>query len=695
MNSQNRTNILLRYFLISAGILLLAGFIVHKLFRTTVIDAEKWRAKAELDFSAIDTIPPTRGDILAADGSILATNLRYYTIRIDYRTERFSETLLRESLPALGDSLAKYYPYRTSAQWQQHLLAPLEVAPKKRSRYHKIVSNITFAEYERLRTFPFFNIKKKAYNGLVVEKNMRRSNPYGMMAKRSVGGVGEQANGQIHGVSGLEMALDSLLYGTPGTAKRIALTRTVGSQVDIPAVKGFDIVTTIDIKMQDIVENELNRMLDTADAEWGVAILMEVATGEIKAISNLEKSPTSGEYIEGMNRAVLGYEPGSVIKPISMLLALEEGMVSNLDQVIPIGSSYAYAGGKPITDSHYNAALTVRGVIEQSSNIGMTKILANTSGPFHANPAHFRQRLEEIGFLDPFNMGIAGERIPNIAAKPSRISLSRMCFGYATEIPPIYTLAMYNAIANDGKFVRPRLVKELRGPDFDSIIPVSYIREQVCSPENAAKLRDMLTAVVWGDHGTARNYVRDKNVRIAGKTGTSYMVGKNGYDFHRKRLAFCGFFPAENPQYSCIVLTCHPKRNLLGAPSSSGQTVKNIAAKMYSRGMLGNTSDYREGNGEGESPTLYATRRQSTNENIRTQLRMGATRQLAAKNHTQVNQGEIPQVTGMGIRDALVTLEEAGFNVVFNGNGFVKTQSPQAGTAAKQGETVTLQLTEF
>lgn len=695
MNTRNRTNILIRYVIISAGILLLAGAIVSKLFKTTVIHAEKWNAIANRDFEAIDTILPARGDILASDGSILATNLRYYTVRLDYRTERFNEKMLRDSLPALSDSLAKYHPQRSAAEWKKYLEEPLAKEKKQRTRSKKVLSNLTFAEYERLRTFPFFSLKNRNQNGLVVEKNMRRSNPYGKMAKRSIGGVGEQANTEIHGVSGLEMALDSLLYGKPGTAKKIALTDHLGHQTDIPAVRGYDIITTIDIRMQDIVENELNRMLDTADAEWGVAVLMEVATGEIKAISNLEKSPQTGEYIEGMNRAVLGFEPGSVIKPISMLLALEDGLVSDLDQVIPIGSSYSYAGGKAITDSHYNSSLTVRGVIEQSSNIGMTKILANTSGPYHADPSRFRRRLEEIGFLEPFNMGIAGERIPNIHGKPSRISLSRMCFGYATEIPPIYTLTMYNAIANNGHFVRPRIVKELRGEDFDSVVPVSYVREKICSEENAAKLRDMLTAVVWGDHGTARNYVKDKNVKIAGKTGTSYMVGKNGYDTSRKRLTFCGFFPVENPQYTCIVLTCHPKRNLMGAPSSSGQTVKNIASKMYSRGMLGNSTDYKANPESDSQPTIYASNNGTEKKVLKNGLGLSRSRELAPLHSVTHKDGDVPQVLGMGIREALVTLEEAGYNVEFSGTGYVKQQSPAAGAVFAKGRTVNLQLTPF
>lgn len=695
MTINNRTNILLRYIIISVGILCLAGLIVNKLFKTTVIHAAQWQAIANADFGSIDTILPPRGDILASDGSILATNLRYYTIRIDYRTDRFKESELRSNINALADSLAKYHSQRTAYEWKKYIEEPLGLEKSKRPRAKKILSNITFSEYERLRTFPFLSIKNRNQNGLVVERSLRRSNPYGQMAKRSIGGVGEQEYGHIHGVSGLEMALDSLLYGVPGTAKKIALTDRLGSHTEVPAKRGYDIITTIDINMQDIVENELNKMLDSTDADWGVAVLMEVSTGDIKAISNLEKSKITGDYIEGMNRAVLGFEPGSVVKPISMLLALEDGLVNDINQTIPIGSQYAYAGGKPIKDSHYNSTLTVKGVIEESSNIGMTKILANTSGPYHADPSLFRKRLEDIGFLEPFNMGIAGERIPYIDAKPSRISLSRMCFGYATEIPPIYTLAIYNAIANKGKFVRPRLVKELRGEDFDSVLPVTYIREQMCSEVNAHKIKEMLTAVVWGEHGTARNFVRDKNVKIAGKTGTSYMVGKNGYDTNRKRLSFCGIFPAEEPLYSCIVLTCNPKRKFLSAPSSSGQTVKNIATKLYSRGFLGNESSYKNVGTDISVPTIYASANSSIADNLKNGLKIKHAKELSPVKTVKSSDGNVPQVLGLGMRDAIVVLEEAGYNVSFNGEGYVKSQSPSGGTRMKKGETVKLNLAQY
>ena len=229
--------------------------------------------------------------------------------------------------------------------------------------------------------------------------------------------------------------------------------------------------------MQDIVENSLNDVLTACDADWGVAVLMEVSTGNIKAISNLEKNRAGTEYIEGMNRAVLGYEPGSVVKTLSMMIALEDGIVTDVEQVIPTGRAFPYAGGRPITDSHACDAMPVREVIERSSNIGMAKIITSRYGD---NPGAFYSRLKQLGFLDPMNTGIAGERPPRIDSvannRGGRIALSRMCYGYSTEIPPLYTLSIYNAIANDGVYVKPRLVKELISTNgVDSVLPVAYM----------------------------------------------------------------------------------------------------------------------------------------------------------------------------------------------------------------------------
>lgn len=696
MKKTNHKHILGRYLLISLFIFLLAGAIMVKMFRTTVLDAHLWNEAAERELQRTKEILPERGDILAADGSVLATTLKYFTVRIDYRAERFKTDSLLKYADAIADSMVVAFPGRaTKKQWKDSLTSQLKKDFKKRRRSFRLIDDISDADVKRLKNFPFFNMKQPGKTGLVIENKYRRRRPYGDMARRSIGGVGQtEQSRQIHGISGLECALDSFLYGVPGRSRKVMLTRRLTDLAETDATRGYDVVTTIDIGMQDIVENELNTILETCKADWGVAVLMEVATGDIKAISNLERSKNGGSYIEGMNRAVLGFEPGSVMKPISMLLALEKGLVGDVNRVISTGFSYAYAGGRPITDSHGSASMTISDVIERSSNIGMTKVITGNNSIFHRNPSEFHKSLSDIGFFDPMETGIAGERVPYMDSNPSRIALSRMCYGYASLIPPLYTLGIYNAIANDGKFVRPRLYSKLLSKEFgDTVINVSYIRDSICSPENAAKLRSMLTKVVAGDHGTGRR-LRNPYVNIAGKTGTCYMVDPvtRQYNTGAKRLAFCGFFPAENPKYSCIVLTCRPRENLMGAASTSGQVLKNIAVKMYSRGMLGNNSDFRSETDDAEkrNPRVLATSSENANKGL---AALAGLRISSSEKFEEISKGRVPRVTGMGLREAVVRLEQAGFNVrVVGKGGYVSAQSAVAGQELPAGSTINLTL---
>lgn len=689
MAKSNRHHIQFRYGLITLFILLFSAAISYKLFSTTVIDAPKWNEKARKQLERVDTIQPERGDILSDKGQILATNLRYYTVRIDFRCDNFKHNAYIENLDALADSMAAAFPSRSRDEWRERLAAPVAKPQAERPRAWPLITRISFPELQRIRTFPFFNINNSNKTGLTVESVMRRSNPYGAMARRSVGGVGQTAEcKEVHGIYGLEKALDSLLYGVPGLSKKIALTKDIVNWTDVEPTPGYNVRTTIDIQLQDIVENELNRVLDSCSADWGCAVLMDVKTGDIKAISNLERSKSGNGYIEALNYAVVGFEPGSVVKPISMMIALEDGIVDNLEEVIPIGKSWAYAGGRPITDSHYNGSLRVREVIEQSSNIGMARIITRK---YDKNPRGFVDRLREIGFLDPLNTGIAGEVVPYFNPNPARIDLSRMCYGYTSQIPPIYTLSIYNAIANGGRYVRPRLVKGLHTENFDSVLPVTYIRDRICSEENARKMQYMLKQVVWGDHGTGRSLKNDK-VALAGKTGTCYSIDPNTHTYNtaRKRLAFCGFFPADDPQYSCIVLTYFPKRNMFGAASTSGQVMKNIAVKMFSRGLLGTPPDYTEGATELSRAQLYGTTKAGRHSAVRKAA--GIKSESHPKAPAAATAGTVPSVLGLGLREAVVQLENSGYNVAFSGSGYVRQQLPAHGTRLPRGSKVTLSL---
>ena len=292
MKRENRRNILVRYGVIVFFILILSARIVYKLVDNTIVSADKWNAKAEQTLANIDTIQPVRGDILAADGSVLATNMIVYTPMLDFRVPRFKEKDYRQAVPELADSMARYFPHRTAEQWRQYLLKPLQSEKAKRPRAFPLLAKASNIQVEQLRTFPFLR-EKKLFTGFHVDKEMQRVRPYGDMARRSIGATGFVGGKSTkQGIYGLEKALDSLLAGKPGVSKKVRLTNAIVDWTDLPPVDGYNVLTTIDIKMQDIVENELNKILEVCQADWGTAVLMEVGTGDIKAIANLELSPS-------------------------------------------------------------------------------------------------------------------------------------------------------------------------------------------------------------------------------------------------------------------------------------------------------------------------------------------------------------------------------------------------------------------
>ncbi len=677
-----RASMMTRYAIVSVLFIVVAVWIAYNTFKNSVIDAPHWNELAKQELSSTNSkIQPARGDILAADGSVLATTLQYYTLRMDFGSEGFHWKAYVEKKDSLADSLARYFPIPGGIKaWRDSLEAPLH--RKRRPRGWRLISNVSYADYQQIKKFPFFKGRRLGNHGLQAEPMLRRRNPYGPMAKLSIGVVSERANGEIHGMSGLEYALDSLLYGRAGVNKKVIFTRGIGNWAEIPAVRGWDVESTIDVQMQDILENALLERLKYSRAEWGTAVLMEVATGEIKGICNLEEDPKhkgEGIYIEAMNRAVQRFEPGSVVKPLSMMIAIEDGYVNDLDSVVDIGASFkAFGQGSPITDSHYNAQLTVAGCIEQSSNIGMARILSR----FYRSPQGWHDRVAETGFLERLKSGIGEERAPWFPVVPlgsgGLVTLSRQFYGYGAEIPPLHTLSIYNAIANGGRYVRPHLVKALHRDGLDSIVPISYVRERACSERTAKMMQQCLSLVVNGDHGTARS-LRNPYVTIAGKTGTCYSVNPetHKYDTGRKRLAFCGYFPAENPKYSCVVLMFHPRENVFGAATTSGTVLRDVAISMYARGMLDNSSDYIADAAADESyketrPTLFASASNELAGIIK--RKTGSNPKRIAGGETPAA-GDVPNVRGMGLREAVNTLERAGLEVTFSGIGHVAAQT--------------------
>ncbi|MDE6206498.1 MAG: PASTA domain-containing protein [Muribaculaceae bacterium] len=707
---QHQQMIVSRFGLIFFVAVFLAVCIGYRLVDNTVIHAANWRRMGDSTLTSVKPVYPIRGEILASDGSILATNLYFYNVMMDLRCEGFKIIEFTQALPELCDSMAAHYPPYDAKKWREKFDRQLALPKNKRSRNFVLCRSMPKAEYTRIReTFPFFrDCTKRSQCGLKSDAILKRSYPFGSMARLSIGRVGQTAEcAEVHGRSGLECALDTLLYGIPGVQVRGLSTRGTKYVVDTPAVNGYDVYTTIDITIQDILESELGQMLLDAKAEWGAAMIMETATGDIKAMSNLEldKKSATPKYIEALNRCVLAYEPGSVMKVMSMAVALEKGYAKPVSREYPIGHTYNFLN-RPIRDTHSPGSLPVSRFIEYSSNIGMVKLMVPH---YTSNPKQFEYDLTEMGFFDRLNSGIGGETRPRFVKDPKLIDLSRLVFGYSSAIPPLYTCAFYNAVANDGKFVRPRLMRGLRTPEgVDSIIPVDYVRERILSSENAAILREMMHGVVWCEGGTAK-ILKNDLVEIAGKTGTCKIAlerpvfdengdsikyttpFKGGYREGHYRVTFCGFFPYDNPRYTCIVVINDPQMPYRGPAVSSGVVLKNVALKMYARGMLSENPRFDETSGSGDGPILYSSLDARRNHIVRSELNLQKPRALRQPADS-VPAGCVPDVQGISLREALTRLESRGYSVAFEGAGYVASQSPAPGTRASLGTQIKLTL---
>ncbi|MBD5190025.1 MAG: transpeptidase family protein [Bacteroidales bacterium] len=700
----NKKHILFRYGLICIGFVLFSILVVFKMFKTTVIDAGAWNQRAKSELSKVDTIAPERGNILADNGNILACNLKVYDIKIDLRHNKIKalKSVPWEKVDSLADSLDVYFPRIANLRqhpdtfakysWHTRLKKEFDKPHEKRPRALRFVQKGTMEDFEKIKTFPFVkDFKGSGFrNPLYKEERKIRMYPYGRMAYRSIGRVNEnEKTREIHGYSGLEKDLDTLLYGKPGLAKKVALTNGITNWVATPAQRGYDIRTTIDIDLQDMLEEELYNICSEANAEWGTAILMEVETGEIKAISNIELLE-NGTYGEALNRAVLPFEPGSVMKPISLMIAFEDGLVKNVTDMV------SCAPFQKTSDPHGSGMKTMKQVIEQSSNPGIARVIFRG---YETNPAKFYDRMAEMGFFEPIRSGIAGECTPrirklvpkdskgnNITMTARHLDLARQAYGYNTELPPLFTLSVYNAIANGGKYVRPHLVKALIDEEGrDSVIPIQYIRDRICSEETARKVRECIKEVVWGEHGTAK-LVRDDRVMVVGKTGTAYPVENGVYNKAKRRYAFAGFFPYEDPKYSCIALVLANGGN--SANRTSGQVVKNMAVKMYSRGLLDNSSTYTAVRKESR-PVLAASQ---TFDAKKLSKKLNLERVKKVKSPTPASSGAVPSVIGYDATTAVKILEEAGIEVRLRGSGIVRGQSVEAGTPLKKGMVMTLTL---
>ena len=676
--------------------------------KTIIKEGDFWRsqgAKSKID-SLI--VKPNRGNILACDGKLLASSIPSYKLYMDFAAKGFSKDTLDKYIDVLSDSLTTIYDNKSKEEIKKHILAGYH----KKSRWYLLdTKKISYTELKRVRNFPYFK-QGANISGLSAYEQVSRKKPFGSLASRTIGGLyGETDKG---GSSGLEMKYDSLLRGKPGISSRQKIAGKYRSVNEIDPVDGLDIKTTIDIDIQDITESVLQNKLLQVDAERGCAVVMEVQTGEVRAISNLKRME-NGAYAETENFAVSSQtEPGSTFKVASVIAALEDGVIDTSYKVDTENGIWKIKG-KEMKDHNWNKGvgygqISIAQAIWHSSNIGISKMIYEH---YDKKPERFVERIYAMGLNQPIDLEIPGAGKPKIkhpsdpSAKWSGTTLPWMSIGYETEMPPIYTLTFYNAIANNGKMVKPFFVKAIC-KDGDEIkkFKTETLNSSICSQGTLNKVQRMLIDVV--EKGTAEA-ARSENFQIAGKTGTAQVnYGKKGVS-KSHQLTFCGYFPADAPKYTCIIVVWNPSSKVYpSAGSICGPVFKNIAERIYAQSPLLQSEPK-------DICDTFNIQMPITKDGKRKELQLvldklnlpytllnGAdseewTFSEAQKNNINMRAQKIyantvPNTIGMGARDAVYILENKKLKVRISGKGRVTSQSIAPGKIINEGDIIQLNL---
>lgn len=659
-------NILNRLYIVAGCMFLFALAISVKLMNIQIVDGEMYRELAKENTTKNFVIPANRGNVYADDGSLLATSVPKYDIRFDAVTvapEDFKENLkpLSEGLSAMFGKPVTYYQNK------------LRRARADKNRYLLIVKNLGYSDYIKVKNLPLF--RKGPYKGgIIVEQRTVREHPIGKIAQRTVGDEAYDRPGYY--AVGLEGAFNDLLTGKEGHRLKQKIAKgqwkPVSDDNEIEPQDGYDIVSTINVNIQDIAHHALLKQLEYYEAEHGTVVVMEVATGEIKAVSNLGRT-SSGTYYEKLNYAVgESHEPGSTFKVMALMAALEDKVVDT-STVVDTGKGVKVFYGRKIYDSHRGGygKISAARALEVSSNIGLATIINDN---YAKNPNKFINRLKSWHLNKKTGVAIKGEGSPVIPQPGDKIwsknALPSIAYGYNLRITPLQTLTFYNAIANNGVMVKPRFIKEVRSWNKKvTTYDTQVINPKICSDETLAEIREILKNTV--KRGTGKS-LYSPDFSMAGKTGTARTeYWKPDWGSNRRYISsFTGFFPAENPKYSCIVIIHKPstKKGFYGA-DVSGPVFKRIAQKIFteSRNIESVKSiDQPDPLIEKDFERYYAKLQQAPK--------------------------TIPNVTGMAGMDAVSLLENIGLRVQLVGNGTVSTQSIKSGETFKKGQLITLNL---
>jgi cell division protein FtsI (penicillin-binding protein 3) len=642
----------------------------------------------------LDSVAPLRGRILTEDGSVLVTSIPLYDLHMDLKVVK--SKLFAEEVDSLSWYLSQIFPEHSKSEWE----VKLRKAKTVDNQYFRLKNKVKYTVYQKVRNFPILR-KGKFKGGFIVERYSKQHKPHGLLAKRTLGYV--RSNGSMVGIEG---AYNDYLQGEYGTIVKKKVNgswKPAGDYIKDP-VNGADVITAIDINIQDVAENELLRQLEYQGARHGSVVLMEVETGYIKAIANLTLAG-DGEYYEMYNHAVGSKTvPGSTFKLATLMALMEDGK-SDLNQVVNASGVYRFYEDK-LSDSNNGVGygkITMKRAFEVSSNV----IAQVAYEAYKADPQKFIDKLKSFGLGDALGLDIVGEPVPTLSnvgeANWSGISIPWMSIGYEVQQTPLQTLAFYNAVANGGQFVRPLFVKEIR-KDGQVIkkFEKEIIKEQICSKETIAKLKLCLEGVV--ENGTAKA-LNNSNFKIAGKTGTVILSkGEKGYSKTSKyQASFAGYFPADNPKYSCVVVVAGPTQQIYGA-KVAGTVFKEIADKVYA-----NSLQYHESFNATESVNSLPKVKYGSAEDMNTALtEIGVKHKnnipgedwgVAIKKDNginidkrSVNKGFVPNVIGMPLNDAVSLLENYGLRVKIEGHGVVRRQNIKAGSELIKGTQITIEL---
>lgn len=672
------------------------------------------RNRSDLKCYKMLDVPASRGNIYAHDGRILVTDSPSYDISLDFTVLDMSAEEFNRAANALADSLSRTIPQYSKNYFVNRLHAirnkALRGGPGSQNQ-RLIREKVNQIQLDRIKTFPIFN-KGRLGGGLIYTQDAERYKPFGTLAARTLGKPGE---------FGLEASFNDVLSGHDGQNLCVRLVRDVWvpvvSKENVESVNGKDLVTTIDVNMQDIVETELRRQILDKQATCGTAVIMDVKTGEIRAISNLTRY---GNIVrDDINHAItMRCEPGSTFKLVSLMALLEKSGFELTDSIDCSSTGrYYYEVGRRrflIADDHKVGKTTIQGMFEQSSNIGFVKMIDSA---FHDKPERFTDFVNSLHIDQPINMQLTGGLKP-IIKDPRRpketawdaISLIKMAYGYAVEITPMHTLMLYNAIANDGCMVAPRLVTAVtEDGHVEEQFDVVTINDKLCSSRTLRLVRQALEGVV--ENGTG-SLMKNPNYKVAGKTGTAQVAMQNrGYSDARGGrdylATFVGYFPADKPRYTCIVAikTYYGpgSRHTFYGASLAGPAFKAIADRVYAL-----EADWHAPLTETEDPAiasvkggdLYEIRTAASRLSVRTDanwLAEGWGRTQKDSTGIEVlplepQEDVMPAVTGMSLKDALYLLESRGLRVQFSGRGKVVGQSIRAGSHITEGATVSLTL---